>query len=66
LGVRYNTVTQQGPAEFVEYFNDYRKINGVQSAFKMTAYANNEKVSDIIVTEVQYNAEVDRSIFSEE
>ncbi|MBN2105263.1 insulinase family protein [bacterium] len=65
LGMKYNTVTQQGPARVTEYFHDYRDVDGIQTAFKVTAYTNDEKSSDMLVTEFQYNADVDMSVFSE-
>ena len=63
LGIRYTTVTQMGPAEVEERYEDYREVNGIQVAWKTLQYDKGEKAGQTEIISVTLDGPVDMTIF---
>ena len=61
----YQALTEQGPAEREEFLDDYREVSGVMIDFHTVLIDNGEKSSEITLSEVMLNTEVDESLFEE-
>lgn len=64
LGVKYNTMGQQGPVDVSEQFLDYREIAGMKLPFKTLAFNKENKISETTTQSVQVDAPVDMGMFA--
>jgi zinc protease len=62
-GMDYPGRSQRGPVRAAERFGDYRRAEGIQSAFAVTIFHDGEKIVDISMSAVEINTPVDRSLF---
>ena len=63
VGVKYNTIGQQGPTEVTEYFKDYREVTGLKFPFNKIAFEKEKKVSETSFENIEVNAAIDMKIF---
>jgi outer membrane lipoprotein-sorting protein len=56
----------QGEAEFEQHASDYKKVNGLMTAHKLTTYINGAEARVLIITDIQYNTGLEDSLFSME
>jgi len=66
LGAKYSTIGRQGPTEMEEHFSDYRDADGLMIPFKTVAYEQGEKASEVVLSEVKADVDVDMSIFDKQ
>ena len=59
----YQALTEQGPAEREEFFDDYREVSGVMIAFHTVLVDNGEQSAEVTFSEAMINAEVDEALF---
>lgn len=57
------TAHEAGGPKTETHYEDYRPVNGVQVAHKITVFQNGAKGAELNLTEVQVNAEVDPALF---
>lgn len=55
--------TEMGEVEFEQFASDYKKIQGLVTAHKITAYVNGAESRIIAITDIQYNAGLEDSLF---
>ena len=61
----YQALTERGPVEREEFVDDYREVSGVMIAFHTVLIDNGEQSTEITLSEVILNAEVDESLFEQ-
>jgi zinc protease len=66
LGNSYQSVTPEGPATVEEVTTDYRDVGGIKTPFKTVGFANQKKVSEQAVKEIEFNAAVGDDLFKTE
>jgi zinc protease len=63
IGARFLSTSQQGPAETLQVWDDYRDVNGVQFPFHTVTYQGGVRHSEIFVQQVHVNQAMDASLF---
>ena len=63
LAIRYTTISQQGPTEVEERYEDYRDVDGIQMAWKTLGFDKGAKASESTVLSVVINGPVDPTLF---
>ena len=63
LGNSYQSVTPEGPATAEEVTTDYRDVGGIKMPFKTVGFANQKKVSEQAVKEIEFNAALNEDLF---
>ena len=65
-GYVYNQIGQQGPETVVEYVSEYKETAGFSVPMKSVSTVNENKVSETVVQDIQFNVEVDPAVFQKE
>ena len=65
-GLVYTEIGQQGPAEKVETFFDYKKINGIHVPMKTMSTADGKKESETVIESIEFNVDVKPEVFEKE
>ncbi len=63
VAARFISGSQQGPAETLQTWDDYRDVGGVQFPFHTVTYQNGVRHSEIFVQQVRVNQPMDPSLF---
>jgi predicted Zn-dependent peptidase/outer membrane lipoprotein-sorting protein len=63
VGIRMNTVGQQGPTEMEERYSDYRNTSGIMYPYKTTGFEKGKKMSEMIISKSTFNGTVDMKLF---
>ena len=63
LAIKYTTISQQGPTEVEERYEDYRDVNGIQVAWRTLGFDKGAKASESAIVSVVMNGPVDPAMF---
>ncbi len=55
--------SEMGDMEFEQFASDYKKVNGLMIAHKITSYMNGAEARILTITDVQYNTGLEDSLF---
>jgi outer membrane lipoprotein-sorting protein len=55
-----------GEMEFEQHTADYKKVNGLMTAHKLTTYINGSEARILTITDIQYNTGLEDSLFTME
>ncbi len=61
---RFISASQQGSAETLQVWDDYRPVDGVQFPFHTVTYQDGVRHSEIFVQQVHFNQPMDASLFA--
>ena len=64
VGARYRQVTVQGAVETLQWWDDFRPVDGVQFPFRWLNYRDGQKFSETTVQEIKLNTQPDPALFS--
>jgi len=59
----YHGTTMMGPATVEQTFSDYREISGVKVPFSITSFANQQKMAETKILEINFNTQIDPELF---
>ncbi|NLP10624.1 hypothetical protein GX408_09545, partial [bacterium] len=63
LAIKYITISQQGPTEVEERYEDYRDVNGIKVAWKTLGFDKGTKASESAMISVVMDGPVDPALF---
>lgn len=63
LAIQYTTLSQQGPTEVEERYEEYRPVNGIQVAWKTLGFEKGQKVSETLLETAVLDGPVDLTVF---
>jgi len=58
--------SEMGEADFEQFTSDYKKVDGLMMAHKISTYVNGAEARILIITDVQYNTGLEDSMFKME
>ena len=61
---RFFSASQQGTAETLQVWDDYRLVDGVQFPYHTVTYQGGERHSEIFVKQVRFNQPMDAALFT--
>jgi zinc protease len=64
VGARYRQVTVQGAVQTLQWWDDFRPVDGVQFPFRWLNYRDGQKFSETTVQEIKLNTKPDPALFS--
>ncbi len=64
VAARFFSASQQGPAETLQVWDDYRAVDGVQFPFHTVTYQNGVRHSEIFVQQVRFNQPMEAPLFA--
>ena len=59
----YHGTTMMGPATVEEIFSDYREVSGLMVPFSITSFANQQKMAETKILEINFNTQIDPELF---
>jgi len=63
LAKRYTESGEEGPFEATEVLSDYKKLGGIFTPMKSEVFSGEKKISQTVITQGQYNVELDSAMF---
>ncbi|OPZ72935.1 MAG: Peptidase M16 inactive domain protein [bacterium ADurb.Bin478] len=63
LAIKYTTISQQGPTEVEERYEDYRDVNGIKVAWRTLGFDKGSKASESAIVSVVMDGPVDPTMF---
>ncbi len=60
----YTSMTQQGPAQLTDVFEDYREVDGIMMAFTTRSLRDGEEAQRSILQEAVINPDIEEGLFS--
>jgi zinc protease len=64
VGASYNASTSGGNLETLEFWSDFRTVDGLQLPFRMVGYQGGVKFMDVTVKQIKVNVPVDPKLFA--
>jgi hypothetical protein len=62
-GLVYTDMGQQGPAEMVDTFSDYKEVDGFHMPMKTITISEGKKASETLIETIELNVQVDLNVF---
>ena len=59
----YHGTTMMGPATVEQIFSDYREVSGVRVPFSIKSFANEQKMAETKILEINFNTQIDPELF---
>jgi zinc protease len=59
----YHGATMMGPATVEQTFSDYREVSGMKIPFSIKSFANEQKMAETKILEIDFNTQIDPELF---
>ncbi len=59
----YHGTTMMGPATVEEIFSDYQEVLGMKIPFSITSFANQQKMAETKILEINFNTQINPELF---